>query len=139
MIELLSFQWLLAIGIVLIGLETFVVSFFLFPLGVGFVVVSILQWYLAPFDNFYAQIATVFAIALVLVLALRKKFIEFLGKSSKNTEEHIHKGGIGIVDGTQIKFEGTYWNTDDELSTFKDGDKVEIEIVQNKAVIKGQK
>lgn len=139
MIEVLSFQWLLAIGIVLIGLETFVVSFFLFPLGVGFVIVSILQWYIAPFDNFYAQIATVFAIALVLVLLFRKKFIEFLGKSSKHTEEHIHKGGIGIVDGTQIKFEGTYWNTDDELSSFKDGDKVEIEIVQNKAVIKGQK
>lgn len=136
MIDALSFEWLLAIGIVLIGLEAFVFSFFLFPLGLGFLIVSLVELYALRFDSFYTQIATVFVIALVLVLLLRKKFIEMLGRSSRNTEEHVHQGGIGIVDGTQIKFEGTYWNTDSELGSFKDGDKVEVEIVKNKAVIK---
>jgi len=135
-IDALAFEWLLAIGIVLIGLEAFVFSFFLFPLGLGFLIVSILNLYFFKFDNFYSQIATVFGVALVLILLARKKFIEFLGRSSKSTEEHVHLGGIGVVDGTQIKFEGTFWNTDSELGSFKDGDKVEVKIVNNKAVVK---
>lgn len=134
--EALSFEWLLAIGIVLIGLEALLFSFFLFPVGLGFIIVSVLQLYFVEFNSLFSQLATVLGIGLVFILLFRKKFIKMIGKSSTNEEEKVHVGGIGIVDGTQIKFEGTFWNTNDDLSTYKDGDKVNIEIIKNKAVIK---
>ena len=134
--EALSFEWLLAIGIVLIGLEALVFSFFLFPLGLGFLVVSILELWVLDYNSLFSQVATVFILALVCVLLFRQKFISLLGKSSSSVEEQVHTSGIGIIDGEQIKFEGTYWNTNDNLSSYKDGDRVNIEIIKNKAVIK---
>jgi len=133
--EALSYEWLLAIGIILIGLEALVFSFFLFPIGLGFLVVSFLELWVLKFDTLFSQTATVLVLALVVTLLFRKKFIRFLGKSSSKKEEKVHKGGIGTIDGTQIKFEGTFWSTDDDLSAFKDGDNVDISIVENKAVL----
>jgi membrane protein implicated in regulation of membrane protease activity len=134
--EALSFEWLLAIGIVLVGLEALVFSFFLFPIGLGFLVVAFLELWVLDFESLFSQVATVFVIGLIITLVFRKKFIEILGKSSSNKEKQIHTSGIGTIDGTQIKFEGTYWNTNDDLSSYSDGDRVNIEIIKNKAVIK---
>ncbi|WP_024954542.1 NfeD family protein [Sulfurospirillum arcachonense] len=134
--EALSYEWLLAIGIVLVGLEVLVFSFFLFPIGLGFVIVSILELYIIKFESLYSQLATALCIGLILILVFRKKFIQLMQKSSSNKEQHIHVGGIGVIDGKQIKFEGTFWNTNDDISSYKNGDKVNIEIIKNKAVIK---
>ena len=134
--EALSFEWLLAIGIVLIGLEALVFSFFLFPVGLGFLVVALTHLWIFNFDGLFSQLATVVSIGLAVTLLFRKKFIQMLGKSSSSKEEQIHKGGVGVVDGTQIKFEGTFWNSDDDLSGYSDGDKVDIVIIKNKAVLK---
>lgn len=134
--EVLTFEWLLAIGIVLIGLEALMFSFFLFPIGLGFIIVSFLNLYFMQFDTMFGQIAAALVLGLIFILLLRKKFIYWMSKSSSRKEDKIHIRGIGIVDGEQIKFEGTYWNTNDDLSSYNSGDKVEIEILKNKAIIK---
>jgi len=134
--DALSFEWLIAIGILLIGLEALVFSFFLFPIGLGFLIVALTDLLVFNFDGLFPQLATVAIIGLAITLVFRKKFIQLLGKSSSSKEEQIHKGGVGIVDGTQIKFEGTFWNSDDDLSGYSDGDKVDIVIIKNKAVLK---
>ncbi len=133
--EALSFEWLLAIGIILIGLEALIFSFFLFPIGLGFLVVAFLELWFLDFESLFTQVATVLVLGLVITLVFRKKFIKLLGKSSSSVEERVHSGGIGTIDGKQIKFEGTYWNTDNDLSTYKNGDRVNIKIVKNRAVI----
>ena len=133
--EALSFEWLLAIGIILIGLEALIFSFFLFPIGLGFLIVAFLELWVVEYDSLFSQMATGFVLGLIITLLFRKTFIKLLGKSSSDKEELIHVSGIGTIDGKQIKFEGTYWNTDDDLSLYKDGDKVNIKIIKNRAVI----
>lgn len=134
--EALTFEWLFAIGIILIGLEALIFSFFLFPIGLGFLIVSIFHLYFMRFNSLFSQTATALVLGLIFILLFRKKFICLMGKSSSNKEDKIHVSGIGIVDGKQIKFEGTFWNTNDDLSSYNDGDKVKIEIFKNKAVLK---
>ncbi|MDA7847893.1 hypothetical protein N8972_00185 [Sulfurospirillum sp.] len=134
--EALSFEWLLAIGIVLVGLEALVFSFFLFPVGLGFLAIAFLELWVLNFESLFSQLATALGIGLVFIFFFRKKFIILLGKSSSFKEDKVHTSGIGIIDGEQIKFEGTYWNTDNDLNAYTDGDKVNIYIVKNKAVIK---
>jgi membrane protein implicated in regulation of membrane protease activity len=132
----LSYEWLLAIGIILIGLEALLFSFFLFPVGLGFVIVALTHLWIFHFNGLFSQLATALILGLVITLVFRKKFIQMLGKSSSFKEEQIHSGGIGTIDGKQIKFEGTFWNCDDDLSNYTNGDKVTVSIIKNKAVLK---
>jgi len=133
--EAIDWAYLLALGIVLIGLEALIFSFVLLWLGIGFIVVSLLT-YIGLFDSAYVQFAVAVSIGLVLVLALRKWSMNLINKSEDNTEEKIHKGGTGVIDGGMIKMNGTYWQSDDDLSSFSDGDRVEVvDIVNNKAVL----
>ncbi len=131
--EVIDWAYLLAFGIVLIGLEALIFSFVLLWIGIGFIVVALLT-YMGLFESGYVQIAVAVSIGLVLVLALRKWSMTLINKSENNTEEKIHKNGVGIIDGGLIKMDGTYWQSDDDLRSYKDGDKVEvIDIVNNKA------
>jgi len=131
--EVIDWSYLLAAGILMIGLEAIVFSFFFIWLGFGFVVVAGLS-YFGVFENGVAQLATAVSIGLVLVFALRKWSMSMINKTQDNTEEKIHQSGIGIIDNGMIKMGGTYWKSDDDLSVYKDGDKVEvIDIVDNKA------
>ncbi|MBL0708685.1 MAG: hypothetical protein JJW00_06535 [Sulfurimonas sp.] len=135
MTEALSFEWLLAIGIISIGLEALTFSFFLFPVGLGFLVVAFLELWFLDFENLFSQTATALVLGLIITLVFRKKFIKLLEKTDNNTEEKIYTSGVGTIDGEQIRFGGTYWNSDNDLSYYTDGDKVNIEIVENRAVI----
>jgi len=131
--EAIDWAYLLALGIVLIGLEALIFSFVLLWIGIGFIVVAFLS-YVELFDSGYAQVAVAVSIGLVLVLALRKWSMNLINKSEDDTEEKIHKGGIGIMDGGMIKMNGTYWQSDTDLSAYKDGDRVKVvDIVNNKA------
>jgi len=131
--EVIDWSYLLAIGIVMIGLEALIFSFFLVWLGVGFVIVAGLS-YFGLFDSGTAQIATAVSIGLVLVFVLRKWSMSMVNKTEDDSEEKIHKGGIGTIDNGMIKLDGTFWQTDDDLSGYKDGDKVEVvDIINNKA------
>jgi len=134
--EVIDWSYLLAIGILMIGLEALVFSFFFVWLGFGFIVVAILS-YFGLFDNGIAQLAASVSIGLVLVFALRKWSMNMINKTQDDREEKIHQSGIGTIDKGMIKMGGTYWQSDDDLSVYKDGDKVEvIDIVNNKAKIK---
>ena len=133
--EVIDWSYLLAAGILMIGLEALVFSFFFIWLGFGFVVVAGLS-YFGLFENGVAQLATAVSIGLVFLLALRKWSIKMINKTQDDTEEKIHKSGIGTIDNGMIKMDGTFWQSDDDLSVYTDGDKVEvIDIVNNKAKI----
>ena len=133
--EVIDWAYLLALGIILIGLEALVFSFVILWIGIGFIVVSLLT-YMGLFDSGYVQIAIAVSIGLVLVLALRKWSMNLINKSEDDTEEKIHKSGVGVIEGGMIKMDGTYWQSDDDLSVYKDGDKVKvIDVVNNKVKI----
>ena len=134
--DAIDWAYLLALGIVLIGLEALIFSFVLLWIGIGFIVVALLT-YIGLFESGYVQIAVAVSIGLVLVLALRKWSMTLINKSEDDTEEKIHKSGVGVIEGGMIKMDGTYWQSDDDLSVYKDGDRVEVlDIVKNRAVIK---
>ncbi len=131
--EAIEWGYLLALGIVLIGIEALLFSFVLLWIGIGFIAVAILS-YFTLFASGYVQIAVAVSIGLVLVLALRKWSMTLINKSADDTEEKIHASGVGIVEGGMIKMNGTYWQSDDDLSGFSDGDRVEVvDIINNKA------
>ncbi|MCF6172222.1 MAG: hypothetical protein L3J44_00285 [Campylobacteraceae bacterium] len=134
MLETIAASWLLAFGILLIGLEALTFSFVLFFIGIGFVLVSVIS-YMYTFDNATIQIALAFILALVFAFALRKTLINNLLKSSTKKEERAHIKGTGEVQDGAIKFDGTYWKTLDDLSNYKNGDKVEIKDVVNNMVV----
>jgi len=136
MIETISPSYLLAIGILLIGLEALTFSFVVFFVGLGFVVVSGISM-LYTFDNGVIQIAVASVIALVSALSLRGYMLEKLSKPSEAEEERTHISGVGFVEDGTIKFDGTYWKTLDDISGYKNGDKIEIvDVVNNMVVIK---
>lgn len=131
--EAIGWAYLVAIGIVLIGIEALIFSFVLLWIGIGFLVVAVLSFFML-FESGYAQIAVAVSIGLFLVLLLRKWSMTLVNKSEDDTEEKIHRGGIGVIDGGMIKMNGTYWQSDNDLSRYKEGDRVEvIDIVDNKA------
>ena len=133
--EVIDWSYLLAAGILMIGLEALVFSFFFVWLGFGFVIVAGLS-YFGVFDNGVAQLAASVSIGLVLVFALRKWSMNMINKTQDDSEEKIHQSGIGTIDNGMIKMGGTFWQSNDDLSGYKDGDKVEvIDIINNKAKI----
>lgn len=134
--EAINWSYLLGFGIILIGIEAFLFSFFLLWIGLGFIIVALLS-YGGFFHSALAQIAVALLLGLILVLLLRKWSSELLNRTQDSSEESIHTGGIGEVYGKSIKMDGTFWRTDADLSSYKDGDKIEvIDIVDNKAVLK---
>ncbi len=134
MLETIAASWLLAFGILLIGLEALTFSFVLFFIGIGFVLVSFVS-YIYTFDNATIQIALAFVLALLFALILRKTLINKLLKSSKKQEERAHIKGIGEIQDGVVKFDGTFWNTLDDLSKYKNGDKVRIKDVKDNMVV----
>ena len=136
MIEAISVTYLISIGILLIGLEALIFSFVLFFLGVGFILVGIVSnFYL--FDNGIVQIATAFVLALAFAYIFRNNLLARMSKVSSKREERAHVSGVGILIDGAIKFDGTYWNTQSDLSEYEEGDKVTIiDVVDNMVVLK---
>jgi len=132
----ISTSYLLAIGILLIGLEALIFSFVLFFLGIGFIITGIIsQVYV--FDNAIVQIATAFVIALVSAYFFRKKLLDKISEISEKKEQRAHVSGTGIVEDGMVKFDGTYWKTLDDISSYKDGEQIEIiDVINNMVVIK---
>ena len=134
--EAISWSYLLGIGILLIALEVFLMSFFLLWIGLGFLIIATVS-YFGLYDNALAQVASASTIGLILALLLRKWSSSFLNKTQDSSEEQNHHGGIGEVHGNSIKMDGTFWRTDADLSDFNEGDRIEVlDIVENKAIVK---
>jgi len=127
---------LIAIGILLIGLEALIYSFMVFFLGIALIIVAIIS-YFYTFENAIIQLALAAIIALASAFLLRNYILEKLSKPSEEPEEHIHISGVGYIDEDMVKFDGTYWKTDDDITQYKNGDRVEIiNVVDNKVVLK---
>ncbi|WP_331775200.1 NfeD family protein [Sulfurospirillum sp. 1612] len=136
MIDTISAAYLLAFGILLIGIEVLTFSFVLVFIGLGFAIVALLSFFYL-FDNGAIQIALAFILALILAFSLRKTLMSKLSKSSTKPEERAHTKGVGFVEDGLIKFDGTYWKTLDDLSDYQEGDRVEIQdVIDNKVVLK---
>ncbi len=134
----LKYYYLIAIGIALIGVEALLFSFVFFFFGVGFVVVGIVAlWY--PFGSFFTQAATASVIALIFALLFRKRLLETFTKSQTTPEERVHTQGFGIIEDGMVKFDGSYWQSVDDLTPFQNGERVRVvDVVDNKVVIKKQ-
>ena len=136
MIETIATYYLLAFGILLIGLEALTFTFVLFFLGIGFILVSLIS-YFYMFDNGAIQVASAFVLALIFALILRKTLMKKLLKPKLDKEERAHVSGVGFVEDGSIKFDGTYWKTLDDISKYKNGDEVQIvDVINNMVVIK---
>jgi len=132
----LSIAALFAIGIILIGLEALFFSFVLFFIGLGFLSVALIS-FLFYFNSGITQIALAFVIGTILAIILRKPMMDRFVKPQKKENSMLKKRGIGIVEDGMVKFEGTYWAPFNDISSYKNGDSVEvIDIVDNKVVIK---
>ena len=134
MIETIEASWLLAFGILLIGLEALTFSFVLFFIGIGFVLVSAISYFYI-FNNGTLQIAVAFVLALLLAFGLRKTLMDRLSKPSEKKEERSHISGIGTIQDGAIKFDGTFWKTLDDINRYKNGEQVKIIDVQDNMVV----
>ncbi len=136
MIDNIEYSYLLAFGVLLIALEMLLFSFFLFWIGLGFILVGILNIFVT-FDSGVAQIALSLSVGLLLAFLLRDWSMRLVNRTQNTAEIKTHKGGIATIKNGSIFLNGTYWQSDDDLSTYNDGDRVEvIDIVNNRAVIK---
>ncbi len=67
----------------------------------------------------------------------RDYFLDKFLNPPQKPEERSYISGFGYIEDGMIKFEGTYWKTFDDISNYKDGDKVEIiDVVENMVVLK---
>ncbi|KIM10774.1 MAG: hypothetical protein KU37_08565 [Sulfuricurvum sp. PC08-66] len=123
---------LLAIGVGLMAVEIFLFSFYFFWMGLGFLLIGLVSMAVA-FESGVVQIALAMTIGVVFVVLLRAKMVALTQKSQTTPEEHAHTGGMGIVEHGRIKLDGTYWQCDDDLKGYHDGDRVEVRIEDNRA------
>ena len=134
--DTISSSLLVAIGILLIGLEALIFSFVLFFFGIGIIIVAGIS-YFYTFDNAITQLALSFIIAILGAYLFRGKLLDKISTPSEEEEERTHISGIGYIDEDMVKFDGTYWRCDNDLSQYKNGDKVEIiDVIDNRVIIK---
>lgn len=130
---------LLAIGITLIALETFIGSFIIIWFGLGFIITAGISYFYEFSDGIW-EITTVSIISLLLILFLRKKFIKIFIKSDINvSDDFFNEKGIGEIKNSKVFYKGTYWEIDSlvEEKQFFEGEKVIVlKILKNNATIK---
>lgn len=130
---------LLAIGITLIALETFIGSFIVIWFGLGFIITAGISYFYEFSDGIW-EIATVSVISLLLILFLRKKFTKIFMKSDINvSDDFFNEKGIGEIKNSKVFYKGTYWNIDPLINQkeFVEGEKIVVlRILKNNATIK---
>ena len=130
---------LLAIGITLIALETFIGSFIVIWFGLGFIITAGISYFYEFSDGIW-EIATVSVISLLLILFLRKKFTKIFMKSDINvSDDFFNEKGIGEIKNSKVFYKGTYWDIDSlvEEKQFFEGEKIVVlKILKNNATIK---
>jgi membrane protein implicated in regulation of membrane protease activity len=134
--EAIPYSYLIALGILLIGVEALTFSFVLMFMGLGFFLVGVLSSFI-HFESAIVQIALSLSLALLLAYFLRNTLIKKISKPQTQQEDKVHKSGLGVFEDGMVRFEGTFWDTDENTSFLKDGDQVEVvDIVNNKVVLK---
>ena len=131
--EPIAYYYLLGFGFLLLGVEVLLFSFYLLWIGLGFILVSFLSL-IIEFNNGLTQISIALLLGLILLYFLKKP-MQSLMKPQDKPESVVHKSGVGIVTDGSIQMNGTFWQTDDDISAFKNGEKVNVIIKANKAQI----
>jgi membrane protein implicated in regulation of membrane protease activity len=141
-LNLLSPITLVAIGIALIALEVFILSFVFAWFGIAAIIIGIVTNYYNFDNSLYWQLASICIVALGLLFSLRTKALaKFLKPEDEEVIDGFYKGeGYGKVKGTQVIYKGTYWEYESEDKDFKDDEKVIVlSASKNIAIIKKQK
>ena len=133
---------LLAAGIVLIALESILFSFILLWIGVAFIIVSGITYAYIDIDLKW-QISIISIVSLILLFALRSKFLKiFLKAKGKEHEDNfLSESGYGVIKNQKVYYKATYWdiNPADENS-YEDEQKVFVQKTEkNIAYISSQK
>ena len=129
---------LLGVGIVMIVAEIFFGSVFLFFIGIGLCITSVIE-YLVGFDSLgdrlVWQAVSICAFSLLSLLVLRKPIKSWFNRSQVY-EDTLCEGGEGEIREGMVYFKGTLWAYENSQRVFKEGDKVKvIKIHNNKAII----
>lgn len=128
MLELQPFSApiLLTIGIVLMGLEMMLGSFYILWFGIGFFVVGAIEYFL-PFPSAMYQIATALSISLVLLFTLKRKVSYLLSNSEKEIKsDFLNEEGEGIIKEGMVFYKGTMWEYEPKSLHVKEGLHVKV-------------
>lgn len=125
----------LAIGLILMIAELAFFSFYLFFIGLGFLFVGILSFFI--FFGWTWQILIAFIISAILTISFRKILLnKFLNNKNSVKDNFLDDGGVGEIKNGMVFYKGTFWKCD--IKDLKDGQSVEIlGIKDGKIVIKG--
>ncbi len=129
----MSFFTLLAIALVLITLEVFIYSFVVFWFGLGFLIVSFVE-FIYPMNDVILQLCFVVIFSFLFLILFRKKFLNKFSKGQKIIkDDFLNDSGYGEVKNGKIFFKGTFWEFEGNLDEkeFKDGEKVFVEKTKN--------
>lgn len=128
MIELQPFSIpiLLSLGVILMGLEMLVGSFYIFWFGIGFFVVGIIE-YFVPFSGAIYQISTALIISLILLFTLKKRVNFLLSRSEKEIkDDFLNEEGEGIIKEGMVFYKGTMWLYEPRDLKLKEGAYVKV-------------
>lgn len=138
MLELQPFSApiLLTIGIVLMGIEMMLGSFYILWFGIGFFVVGAIEYFL-PFPSAMYQISTALIISLVLLFALKKKVNFWLRHSEKEIkDDFLNEEGEGVIKEGMVFYKGTMWEYEPKDLKVQNGLHVKVLSTKgNRAVI----
>lgn len=129
---------LLAIGVALVAIEAFTVSFIVIWFGIGFLIVAIISFFFI-FSGAIWQLAIVSLVSLFLLVLFRKKFLVRFSKSQRELkDDFFNEKGVGEIKNSKVFYKATYWDIDSKLDEkeFVEGEKVEVlKTSNNKATI----
>ncbi|MDY0116017.1 MAG: nodulation efficiency protein D [Sulfurimonadaceae bacterium] len=128
-LEPLSPLVLLGIGVALIALETFILSFVAIWFGIGFVIVGFITIFFG-FDDGIWQIVTVAVLALLMIGALRGKSMDkFLEPAEKEIQEDFfNESGYGVIKDGMVYYKATFWTIAHNGSDiYEEGEEVFVE------------
>lgn len=134
----MSALMLLGAGMVMIIAEIFFGSFFLFFIGIGLCITSVLEFFIGfeTFGNsFVWQAISICFFSFISLIALRKPIKKWFNRSQVY-EDKLCEGGEGEIREGMVYFKGTLWAYEDANHLFKEGDKVKVKrILDNKAIL----
>ena len=138
-LEVINPYVLFGIGVVLIALESVIISFILIWFGLGFIITAFIS-FVYPFSDGVWQLGVVSIVSLLFIVLLRKKALaKFLDSKEKITDNFLEKGGIGEIKNSKVFFKGTYWEIDPESEDFVIEEKQKVVVLKthrNSAIIK---
>lgn len=130
-------NWImLALGIVLMGLEVMTGTFFILFIGIAFLLVGLLGMIGIDFASGEFQLLTTMVIGFALTMFLRKKLQAMMNKQQDLELETMKTGDLGKIvkfqDEFRVEYKGTTWAIQkSEEFEVEEGDQVVVTEIQN--------